>query len=121
MVACRNFEGNLRMNRLASLSLVAIAWVIAWAVTHGPADAADGPLVTLQVRPDGSVDFDHEHFTDLSKLQSKLAKLCAENPKPNVNFKAANGIEFEKVGRVVAAAQGAHCLRVGFLTQPPPN
>jgi biopolymer transport protein ExbD len=82
--------------------------------------AAQTADILLHVAEDGSVDWDRTHFTDMKKLQSALAPLCTQKIKPNIRVRGDKPVRFEYVGRVIAAEQKAGCIRVGFLTEPPP-
>jgi biopolymer transport protein ExbD len=85
-----------------------------------PSAAADKQSPVMHVYSDGSVDLNRVHFSDLSKLQATLTKLCAGNSNASFVLQKDPNIPFRKLMPVLAIAQEAGCIRVGFLTQPPP-
>ena len=42
-------------------------------------------------------------------------------PQPEVHIRADQETRYESVGRVVATAQRASILKIGFITEPPPR
>jgi biopolymer transport protein ExbD len=64
--------------------------------------------------------------TDLPNIKYRLVKAeiaanAAHKPFPEVHIRGDKDVRFEAVGRVIAVCQQVGILKVGFLTQPPPN
>ncbi len=53
-------------------------------------------------------------------LQTRLQKLAALKPQPEVQIRGDAQSEFEAVGRVMYAVQRAGITQVGFITDPAP-
>ncbi len=53
------------------------------------------------------------------ELNSRLRKLTAQSPQPEVQIRADVAARYEGVGRVMAACQRAGIARVAFITEPP--
>jgi hypothetical protein len=79
--------------------------------------------VELEIEPDGSVDLDRVHLTDMTKLQFALMDLATEKPRPKLKLHVDHDgiVSFEKVGVVILVIQksGLTVGRVGVVTKPP--
>lgn len=100
------------------IQVAASTLLLAVAILPAPAIAA-GPHVDLRLEADGSVDLAGEHIADPLKLQSSLAALAAQKPRPEIHIQTDKDVSFEKLGQVILAMQKAGFPRIGFITEPP--
>src|SRR6202453_1882624 len=54
-------------------------------------------------------------------IQAEIAANAAGKLFPEVHIRGDKDVRFEAVGKVIAICQQVGILKVGFLTQPPPN
>ena len=54
-------------------------------------------------------------------IQAEIAANAAGKLFPEVHIRGDKDVRFEAVGKVIAVCQQVGILKVGFLTQPPPN
>jgi biopolymer transport protein ExbD len=60
-----------------------------------------------------------EYMRDSKALFEKLKKVAVMVPQPEIHIRADQETRYESVGRVVATAQRASILKIGFITEPP--
>jgi len=84
--------------------------------------------ITIAVAQDESIYWQNETATpiDLPNLkyrliQAEIAANAAGKLFPEVHIRGDKDVRFEAVGKVIAICQQVGILKVGFLTQPPPN
>jgi biopolymer transport protein ExbD len=58
---------------------------------------------------------------DVETLVERLKKEAVKEPQPEVHIRGDQEARYESVGRVVVACQRAGIMKVGFITEPPPN
>ena len=77
----------------------------------------DARTVQLSVNAEGSVFVDQRpiHF-DI--LEAELKKLLAQNTELNVQIHADESVRYGRVAQVMAAAQRAGIVKLGFVTVP---
>ena len=76
--------------------------------------------VIIAVDRDGNV-FWNNQFVDDGQLFARLKEIAVKKPQPEVHIRADQETRYESVGRVVATAQRASILKIGFITEPPPR
>src|ERR1019366_2016212 len=54
-------------------------------------------------------------------IQAEIAANAAGKLFPEVHIRGDRDVRFEAVGKVIAVCQQVGIMKVGFLTQPPPN
>ena len=84
--------------------------------------------IVIQIDKDENMYWNSETTTpiDLPNLKYRLVKaeIAANNAHklfPEVHIRADRDVRFEAVGKVIAVCQQVGILKVGFLTQPPPE
>jgi biopolymer transport protein ExbD len=77
--------------------------------------------VVIAVNRDGDVFWNMEYMKDSKALFEKLKVIAVLQPQPELHIRADHGARYESVGRVVATAQRAAILKIGFITEPPPR
>src|SRR5256885_16027540 len=77
--------------------------------------------IVIAVNKDGDVFWNLEYMRDSKALFEKLKTVATQNPQPEVHIRADQDARYESVGRVVATAQRASILKIGFITEPPPR
>jgi biopolymer transport protein ExbD len=75
--------------------------------------------VVIAVDREGDVFWNLEYVKDSKALFEKLKKVAVLKPQPEVHIRADSKVRYEAVGRVVATAQRAAILKIGFITEPP--
>jgi biopolymer transport protein ExbD len=75
--------------------------------------------VVIAVNRDGDVFWNLEYLPDSKALFEKLRKIAVVQPQPEVHIRADGGARYESIGKVVATAQRAAILKIGFITEPP--
>jgi biopolymer transport protein ExbD len=77
--------------------------------------------IVIAVNKDGDVFWNMEYIRDSRALFDKLKVIAVRVPQPEVHIRADQETRYESVGRVVATAQRASILKIGFITEPPPR
>jgi biopolymer transport protein ExbD len=77
--------------------------------------------IVIAVNKDGDVFWNMEYMRDSKALFEKLKTIAVLQPQPEVHIRADQETRYESVGRVVATAQRASILKIGFITEPPPR
>ena len=77
--------------------------------------------IVIAVNKDGDVFWNMEYMRDSKALFEKLKTIAVLVPQPEVHIRADQETRYESVGRVVATAQRASILKIGFITEPPPR
>jgi biopolymer transport protein ExbD len=77
--------------------------------------------IVIAVNKDGDVFWNMEYMRDSRALFDKLKTIAVLVPQPEVHIRADQETRYESVGRVVATAQRASILKIGFITEPPPR
>jgi biopolymer transport protein ExbD len=75
--------------------------------------------IVIAVNKDGDVFWNMEYMRDSKALFEKLKKIAVLVPQPEIHIRADSETRYESVGRVVATAQRASILKIGFITEPP--
>ena len=75
--------------------------------------------IVIAINKDGDVFWNLEYVKDSKALFEKLKKVAVLKPQPEVHIRADSKVRYEAVGRVVATAQRAAILKIGFITEPP--
>jgi biopolymer transport protein ExbD len=75
--------------------------------------------IVIAVNKDGDVFWNLEYIKDSKALFEKLKKIAVMVPQPEIHIRADENARYESVGRVVATAQRAAIMKIGFITEPP--
>ena len=75
--------------------------------------------IVIAVNKDGDVFWNQEYMRDSAALFDKLKKIAVLVPQPEVHIRADEDARYESVGKVVATAQRAAIMKIGFITEPP--
>ncbi len=73
--------------------------------------------ITIAITADGVVHWDQDVVDD-QRLSTLLAQAAAQTPQPEVHIRGDRRVEYEKVIKVMAAAQQAGLQKLGFITDP---
>ena len=73
--------------------------------------------VTISVTTDGLTHWD-ESIVDEAGLDDKLHSAAAQQPQPEIHIRGDRKVDYERVIKVMAAAQRAGILKLGFVTDP---
>src|SRR5687768_3854536 len=77
--------------------------------------------ILLAVSKEGDIYWGVQPIKDVEELVSRLKKESVKEPQPEVHIRGDMEVRYESVGRLVVACQRAGILKVGFITEPPPN
>jgi biopolymer transport protein ExbD len=75
--------------------------------------------IVIAVNKDGDVFWNMEYMRDSKALFEKLKKVAVMVPQPEIHIRADQETRYESVGKVVATAQRAAIMKIGFITEPP--
>jgi biopolymer transport protein ExbD len=75
--------------------------------------------IVIAVNKDGDVFWNMEYMRDSNALFDKLKTVAVLQPQPEIHIRADAETRYESVGKVVATAQRAAILKIGFITEPP--
>ncbi len=73
--------------------------------------------VTLSVLADGTIHWD-ELPADAMVLEARLRAAAAQQPQPEIHIRGDRHVDYEHVVKVMATAQRAGILKLGFVTEP---
>ena len=76
--------------------------------------------IVIAVNKDGDIFWNMEYMRDSKALFEKLKTIAVLQPQPEIHIRGDAEARYESVGRVVATAQRASILKIGFITEPPP-
>ena len=77
--------------------------------------------IVLAVDADGDIFWNLQPVKNNAELVTKLKEVAVLKPQPEIHIRGDKGARYESVGRIVFACQRAGILKVGFVTEPPPN
>jgi len=77
--------------------------------------------ILLAVSKDGDIFWGVKQIPNVEDLVDRLKKEAVKEPQPEVHIRGDADARYESVGRIVVACQRAGILKVGFITEPPPN
>ncbi len=75
--------------------------------------------IVIAVNKDGDVFWGLEYVKDSKAVFEKFKKIATIVPQPEVHIRADENARYESVGKVVATAQRAAILKIGFISEPP--
>ena len=75
--------------------------------------------IVISLNRDGEMFWGMEYVPSTKALFERLKPVAVMQPQPEVHVRADENTRYEYVGRVVATAQRASILKIGFITEPP--
>jgi biopolymer transport protein ExbD len=73
--------------------------------------------VTIAVNADGQIHWGQTPVDEI-ELGRRLAEAAAADPQPHLHLRGDRRVDYEHVVRVMAAAQRAGVMKLGFITTP---
>ena len=73
--------------------------------------------VTIAVTADGNIHW-NDTLIDDTALQFRLTQAASQQPQPEIHLRGDRKVEYEHVIQVMAAAQRAGIVKLGFVTEP---
>jgi biopolymer transport protein ExbD len=73
--------------------------------------------VTLSLDGTGNLFWDNAPIT-LDQLDTRFAEAARRNPQPELHLRADHATAYQKLAEVMAAAQNAGIVKMGFITDP---
>jgi len=83
-----------------------------------PPAATAAQTIQLPLDAEGSLRWNAQPISS-EALASRLAAAAGESPQPELHLGADKSVRYEHVAAVLAAAQKAGVVRIGFVTEPP--
>ena len=77
--------------------------------------------IVISVNKDGDIFWNQQLMADTDQLFEKLKVEAVKIPQPEVHIRGDENARYESVGRAVYTMQRASILKIGFITEPPPN
>ncbi len=77
--------------------------------------------IVIAINKDGDMFWNTFYVKDTTALFERLKKVAVVVPQPEIHIRADENTRYEFVGKVVATCQRASILKIGFITEPPPN
>ena len=73
--------------------------------------------MTLSIDATGNL-FWNDNRIDDAQLAANLADAARRNPQPELHLRAEKTTQYQKLAEVMAAAQNAGVIKIGFITEP---
>ncbi len=77
--------------------------------------------ITLTVDRQGRMYWNQEAIADPAALLARLAAAATQDPQPAIHIRGDQDTRYEYVGLMIDACQRAGIVKVGFITEPPPQ
>ena len=77
--------------------------------------------IVISVDKEGGIYWNTKLVPDQQSLVNRLKIEAVKLPQPEVHIRGDLDARYEYVGKVVIACQRAGIVKVGFITEPPPN
>jgi biopolymer transport protein ExbD len=77
--------------------------------------------IVISVDREGGIYWNQTLVPDQQSLVNRLKVEAVKLPQPEVHIRGDLDARYEYVGKVVIACQRAGIVKVGFITEPPPN
>jgi biopolymer transport protein ExbD len=77
--------------------------------------------IVISVNKDGDIFWNQQLMADTDALFDKLKVIAVLVPQPEVHIRGDENARYESVGKAVYTMQRASILKIGFITEPPPN
>ncbi|MBK8739897.1 MAG: biopolymer transporter ExbD [Betaproteobacteria bacterium] len=75
--------------------------------------------INVAIDNDGKVYW-NGFVIDEAAMKARIAQAAREEPQPELHLRADRKTEYERVARVMAAAQSGGLGKIGFITEPAP-
>lgn len=73
--------------------------------------------VMISVTADGAIHWNDTQLDDAA-MQTRLTQAASQQPQPEIHIRGDRKVDYEHVIQVMAAAQRAGILKLGFVTEP---
>ena len=77
--------------------------------------------ILISVNKDGDIFWNHQLVPDTDALFERLKVVAVIVPQPEVHIRGDLEARYESIGKVVYTCQRASIMKIGFITEPPPN
>ena len=77
--------------------------------------------ILISVNKDGDIFWNQQLVPDTDALFERLKVVAVVVPQPEVHIRGDEDARYESIGRVVYTCQRASIMKIGFITEPPPN
>jgi biopolymer transport protein ExbD len=76
--------------------------------------------ITLSINAEGKLFWNDTPFAD-AELASRLTTEAQKTPQPELHLRAERVTPYQKLAEIMAAAQSAGIVKIGFITDPTPK
>jgi biopolymer transport protein ExbD len=83
------------------------------------APVGSGSAIKLAIEADGTLRWEGS-IVGPAELGARLTQAAGRQPQPELHLLADQAARYDAIARVMAAAQQAGILKMGFVTDPPP-
>ncbi len=77
--------------------------------------------ILISVNKDGDIFWNQQLVPDTDALFERLKVVAVVVPQPEVHIRGDLDARYESIGKVVYTCQRASIMKIGFITEPPPN
>ncbi|WP_321792431.1 biopolymer transporter ExbD [Burkholderia pyrrocinia] len=77
--------------------------------------------IVISVDSHGDIYWLNTRVANPDALSSRLTKIAAMNPQPEIQIRGDLASDYDPVGRIIYACQRAGIVKIGFITEPPPR
>jgi biopolymer transport protein ExbD len=77
--------------------------------------------ILISVNKDGDIFWNQQLVPDTDALFERLKVVAVVVPQPEVHIRGDLEARYESIGKVVYTCQRASIMKIGFITEPPPN
>ncbi|MBL0124223.1 MAG: biopolymer transporter ExbD [Betaproteobacteria bacterium] len=77
--------------------------------------------ILISVNKDGDIFWNQQLVPDTDALFDRLKVVAVVVPQPEVHIRGDLDARYESIGKVVYTCQRASIMKIGFITEPPPN
>jgi biopolymer transport protein ExbD len=77
--------------------------------------------ILISVNKDGDIFWNQQLVPDTDALFERLKVVAVLVPQPEVHIRGDEQARYESIGKVVYTCQRASIMKIGFITEPPPN
>jgi biopolymer transport protein ExbD len=85
---------------------------------QAPSSPEKPETVTVSIDRAGALAWNNEPVADLEALGLRLAQAANGEKKPDLHLRADSQTHYERIAKVMAAAQGAGISSISFVTDP---
>jgi biopolymer transport protein ExbD len=87
---------------------------------QAPSSPEKPETITVSIDRAGAIAWNNEALADLDALAGRFAEAAGRTPKPELHLRADSETRYDRIAKVMSAAQQAGLSSIGFVTDPTP-